>query len=126
VYSIDAYKVGYVAVQGRSPLTRPTSARCRRGHHRNIGIQGNYRIRGQLLHHRLGEYSCVPGNHVARPDVAAKQVADQGYLAAFGQMAAISFGVIVFWIPMYYFGKKLRYTSAEWRVLKWATTWSDE
>lgn len=42
-----------------------------------------------------------------------------GYEAAFGEMVVIQTGVMLFAIPLYYFGKQLRHKSAGWRVISW-------
>lgn len=42
-----------------------------------------------------------------------------GYSAAFGEMVVIQTGVMLFAIPMYFYGKKLRHASAMWKVISW-------
>jgi MFS family permease len=49
-------------------------------------------------------------------------VARQGYQNAYGEMAAISAGLILFFLPLYYFGKRIRVSSLNWRAtqyIKW-------
>jgi hypothetical protein len=42
-----------------------------------------------------------------------------GYQGAFGEMVAIQCGVILFALPLWYYGKKLRHASANWKVISW-------
>lgn len=51
-------------------------------------------------------------------------IASQGYQNAFGQMAAICAAFLLLWIPMYYYGERLRHRSYEWRLMK-ALLWSE-
>ncbi|KAM0753504.1 MFS general substrate transporter [Meredithblackwellia eburnea MCA 4105] len=53
-------------------------------------------------------------------------VTNQGYLKGYGEMAAIEFGLLLFVVPVYVFGKKMRYASGNWPWLKWAASWSDD
>lgn len=53
-------------------------------------------------------------------------VTNQGYLAGYGQMAAIEGGLLLTAVPMYYFGKRLRQSTANWTFLQWAVRWDDE
>ncbi|KAL7943433.1 MFS general substrate transporter [Trichoderma barbatum] len=40
-----------------------------------------------------------------------------GYQDAFGAMAGIAVGVLLMWIPLYFWGKKIRHYSWRWRVI---------
>lgn len=40
-----------------------------------------------------------------------------GYQDAFGAMAGIAGGVLIMWIPLYFWGKKIRHYSWKWRVI---------
>jgi hypothetical protein len=40
-----------------------------------------------------------------------------GYQNAFGTMAGIQVGVILFGVPLYYFGKRIKHKSANWKVI---------
>ncbi|KAL6828593.1 MFS general substrate transporter [Trichoderma camerunense] len=40
-----------------------------------------------------------------------------GYRDAFGAMAGIAGGVLIMWIPLYFWGKKIRHYSWKWRVI---------
>ncbi|KAJ5785004.1 uncharacterized protein N7503_010216 [Penicillium pulvis] len=42
-----------------------------------------------------------------------------GYNVAYGEMAAICGGVLVFWIPLFFWGKIIREKTLSWRVMKW-------
>ena len=49
-------------------------------------------------------------------------VANEGYQNAYGEMAAISAGLILFFIPLYIWGKKIRQDSLTWKAtqyIKW-------
>lgn len=41
-----------------------------------------------------------------------------GYAVAYGEMAAICGGVLLFWIPLFLWGKKLRQKTISWRIMK--------
>lgn len=45
-------------------------------------------------------------------------VAESGYAAAYGEMAAIAVGCLLLWIPLYIWGKKIRQATLAWRVMK--------
>ncbi|KAH6606640.1 mfs transporter [Trichoderma cornu-damae] len=40
-----------------------------------------------------------------------------GYQDAYGAMAGIAGGILILWIPLYFWGKKLRHCSWQWRVV---------
>ncbi|CAK7233776.1 hypothetical protein SBRCBS47491_008726 [Sporothrix bragantina] len=42
-----------------------------------------------------------------------------GYAVAYGEMAAICGGVLVFWIPLFIWGKALREKTISWRIMKY-------
>ncbi|KAJ5305456.1 uncharacterized protein N7443_005116 [Penicillium atrosanguineum] len=42
-----------------------------------------------------------------------------GYNVAYGEMAAICGGVLIFWIPLFIWGKAIRQKTLGWRVMKW-------
>jgi hypothetical protein len=46
-------------------------------------------------------------------------VTRSGYQNAFGEMVAIQTGVMLFAVPLYYYGKQLRHVSAGWKVISW-------
>lgn len=46
-----------------------------------------------------------------------KWVASAGYQNAFGAMAGISAAVMVLWVPLYYFGERIRTATLNWRVM---------
>jgi hypothetical protein len=52
-------------------------------------------------------------------------IAQSGYSVAFGTMAAISGGCILFVIPFYIWGKKIRHASLNWPILRF-THWYDD
>lgn len=53
-------------------------------------------------------------------------VVNEGYLPAYGEMAAIEAILLLTAVPMYFFGKRLRISSAKWGFLQWAIRWSDD
>jgi hypothetical protein len=50
---------------------------------------------------------------------------EKGYGVAYGEMAAISGGCLLFSIPMYFWGKKIRIATAKLRVLSFVS-WDDD
>jgi hypothetical protein len=46
-------------------------------------------------------------------------IAKSGYSGAFGEMAAIQVGVMLFGLPLWYWGKQIRHASASWKVVCW-------
>jgi hypothetical protein len=42
-----------------------------------------------------------------------------GYKKAYGTLAAIAFCAILLWVPLFFFGKKLRFASAKWKLIMW-------
>lgn len=46
-------------------------------------------------------------------------ITEEGYAKAFGEMAGIQVGIMMFGIPLYYFGKQIRHTSADWKLIIW-------
>ncbi|KIE00041.1 MFS transporter, partial [Metarhizium majus ARSEF 297] len=48
-----------------------------------------------------------------------------GYQNAYGAMAGISAGVLILWIPLYFWGKKIRHATWKWRVLSFIH-WNDD
>ena len=43
----------------------------------------------------------------------------QGFQGAFGTMVGIQCGVMLFGIPLYFYGKRLRHASASWKLISW-------
>jgi hypothetical protein len=52
-------------------------------------------------------------------------VAQSGYQDAYGVMAAISAGVILMWVPLYFFGKRVRHATWSWPLIS-CIHWSDD
>ncbi|KAK3898948.1 protein HOL1 [Staphylotrichum tortipilum] len=52
-------------------------------------------------------------------------VAQSGYAAAYGTMAAISAAVLLGWVPLYFWGKRIRHATWRWRVVSYIH-WSDD
>lgn len=52
-------------------------------------------------------------------------VAQAGYLNAYGVMAAISAAVLLGWVPLFFWGKKIRHATWRWRVISYIH-WSDD
>ncbi|KAJ5380255.1 uncharacterized protein N7496_002683 [Penicillium cataractarum] len=50
---------------------------------------------------------------------------EKGYALAYGEMAAISGGCLLFSIPMYIWGKQMRVASMKWKVVQFIT-WDDD
>ncbi|KJK77710.1 hypothetical protein H634G_07449 [Metarhizium anisopliae BRIP 53293] len=48
-----------------------------------------------------------------------------GYQNAYGAMAGISAGVFILWVPLYFWGKKIRHATWKWRVLSFIH-WNDD
>jgi hypothetical protein len=46
-------------------------------------------------------------------------VTREGYARAFGEMAAIQVGVMLFALPLWYWGKQIRQRTATWKVIRW-------
>jgi hypothetical protein len=42
-----------------------------------------------------------------------------GFQGAFGEMIAVQTGVMLFAVPLFLYGKKLRHISAGWKVISW-------
>jgi hypothetical protein len=42
-----------------------------------------------------------------------------GYNVAYGEMAAICGGVLIFWIPLFIWGKTIRQKTLSWSVMNW-------
>ncbi|KAK4168551.1 major facilitator superfamily domain-containing protein [Cladorrhinum sp. PSN259] len=52
-------------------------------------------------------------------------VSESGYLNAYGVMAAISAVILLGWIPLYFWGKRIRHASWSWPVVSYIH-WSDD
>ncbi|KAI1616481.1 major facilitator superfamily domain-containing protein [Exophiala viscosa] len=52
-------------------------------------------------------------------------VAESGYAAAYGEMAAISGGVLLMWIPLYIWGKRIRIATLNWGIMKYVR-WDED
>ena len=52
-------------------------------------------------------------------------VAQSGYLNAYGTMGAISAVVLLFWIPLFFWGKRIRHATWQWPVISYLH-WSDD
>ncbi|KAJ5675957.1 hypothetical protein N7462_008854 [Penicillium macrosclerotiorum] len=50
---------------------------------------------------------------------------EKGYALAYGEMAAISGGCLLFSIPMYFWGKQIRIASMKWKVVQFIN-WDDD
>lgn len=44
-------------------------------------------------------------------------VALDGFQGAFGAMAGINVGIMLLAVPLWYYGKRIRHTSASWKVV---------
>jgi hypothetical protein len=47
-------------------------------------------------------------------------IAQSGYLNAYGEMAGISAAILILWIPLYIWGKKIRHATWKWGIIKYA------
>ncbi|TVY88518.1 putative MFS-type transporter [Lachnellula willkommii] len=45
-------------------------------------------------------------------------IAQAGYMHAYGEMAGISAAVLICWVPLYIWGKRIRHATWEWRIMK--------
>ncbi|KYK58287.1 MFS transporter [Drechmeria coniospora] len=52
-------------------------------------------------------------------------VNESGYQNAYGAMAGISAAVLIAWLPLYYWGKKIRHRSLRWRIVSFVH-WDDD
>lgn len=52
-------------------------------------------------------------------------VTKHGYAVAYGEMAAISGGVLLLWIPLYFWGKQVRIATLNWRIMKYVR-WDED
>ncbi|KAH6650794.1 major facilitator superfamily domain-containing protein [Chaetomium tenue] len=52
-------------------------------------------------------------------------VAEAGYIKAYGVMAAISAAVLLGWVPLFFWGKKIRHATWRWRVISYIH-WNDD
>lgn len=50
---------------------------------------------------------------------------EKGYALAYGEMAAVSGGCLLFSIPMYIWGKQMRVASMKWKVVQFIS-WDDD
>ena len=46
-------------------------------------------------------------------------ISKEGYTGAFGEMAGIQAGIMLFGLPLWYYGKQIRYKSADWKLILW-------
>lgn len=46
-------------------------------------------------------------------------VARNGFGGAFSIMVGIQCGVVLFGLPLWYYGKRIRHASAKWKVISW-------
>jgi len=51
---------------------------------------------------------------------------EDGYAKAFGAMAGISGAVMLFAIPFYFFGKRIRHATWKWSVMKKLAHWDED
>ncbi|KKY16834.1 putative mfs transporter [Phaeomoniella chlamydospora] len=49
-----------------------------------------------------------------------------GYKNAFGAMAGISAGVLILWIPLFIWGKRIRMATMEWKLVKTVIRWDED
>jgi hypothetical protein len=52
-------------------------------------------------------------------------IAQTGYSAAYGAMAGICGGVLVLWIPLFFYGKRIRVFVHHWKYLQWVK-WDED
>jgi MFS family permease len=52
-------------------------------------------------------------------------VTNSGYLKAFGGMAGISGAVIIWFIPLFFYGRRIRHAVYQWKILQWVK-WDDD
>lgn len=52
-------------------------------------------------------------------------VDESGYQNAYGAMAGISAFILILWIPLFFFGKKIRHVTWNWPVLSYIQ-WEDD
>jgi hypothetical protein len=44
-------------------------------------------------------------------------ISAQGYAAAFGTMVGVHCGILLFGIPLWYYGKRIRQATAGWKLI---------
>ncbi|RMD45116.1 hypothetical protein DV735_g69, partial [Chaetothyriales sp. CBS 134920] len=50
----------------------------------------------------------------------------QGYAGAFGTMAGISGGIIILWVPLFFYGRRIRHATLEWKVIQNLMKWDSD
>jgi hypothetical protein len=53
-------------------------------------------------------------------------IAESGYGAAFGEMAAISVVVLLMWVPFYIWGGSIRRATLKWHVVSDLIRWDED
>lgn len=53
-------------------------------------------------------------------------IEESGYLNAFGAMAGISGGVMIMFLPFYFFGKQIRHATWKWAFVKRLAHWNED
>lgn len=53
-------------------------------------------------------------------------IAKSGYAGSFGAMAGISVAILILWVPMYYFGSRIRHATIDWPVMKNIIEWNED
>lgn len=48
-----------------------------------------------------------------------------GHAITFGALAGIQVAILIVWIPLYIWGKKIRHITLQWRIVK-GTRWADD
>jgi len=50
---------------------------------------------------------------------------ESGYQNAYGAMAGISAGVLILWVPLYFWGKRIRHRTWKWPIMS-LVHWNDD
>ena len=52
-------------------------------------------------------------------------IEQSGYTTTFGSLAGIQVAILIMWIPLYIWGKKIRHATLNWGVMK-GVKWADD
>jgi hypothetical protein len=61
-------------------------------------------------------YSLASQKQATNIEIVKYRIQQSGYVNAYGAMAGISAGVLLFWVPLYIWGKRIRHVTWRWKV----------
>jgi len=53
-------------------------------------------------------------------------IAKMGYAKAFGTMGAISGAVLILWVPLYFWGRRIRIATLKWGIIQNLIQWDKD